>query len=129
MAKVYNLEGSPSDHSPLLVVPEQKTSGNKKKQFRFENAWLTEPICFQIVRDEKDNDNVIQKVERCAENLDIWGREIMSCFSTRIRECKIRLKVLRGKRDAQAKEEYDLIRKKLHLILDQKEIFWRQRSK
>lgn len=38
MAKVYNLEGFPSDHSPLLLIPEQKLKGNRRRQFRFENV-------------------------------------------------------------------------------------------
>ncbi|XP_074356469.1 uncharacterized protein LOC141696188 [Apium graveolens] len=58
--KVYNLEGSPSDHSPLLLCPEVQQRGNKKRSFHFENAWLTEPICFQIIKEcwkDESNDN------------------------------------------------------------------------
>lgn len=76
-------EGSPSDHSPLLLVPEQPLRGSKQKHFKFENAWLTESTCFQIIKDrwEEDPDgNVMQKVERCAESLEIWGREVTGNF-------------------------------------------------
>lgn len=37
-AKVYNMEGSPSDHSPLLLIPESLSRGNKRRPFKFENA-------------------------------------------------------------------------------------------
>ncbi|XP_074327886.1 uncharacterized protein LOC141665802 [Apium graveolens] len=77
-AKVYNLEGSPSDHSPLLLVPDSMNRGNRKRHFRFENAWLTEPACFQIVKscwEEEDNGSVIQKLKSCANSLDIWGKD------------------------------------------------------
>lgn len=60
-------------------------------------------MCFQIIEDcyeEENNDNVTQKVSRCAENLEVWGREITSCFSKQIKECKMKLKMLRDKRDA-----------------------------
>lgn len=50
MAKVYNMEGSPSDHSPLLLIPEHLIRGNKRRHFRFENAWLTEAMCSQIIK-------------------------------------------------------------------------------
>lgn len=50
-AKFYNLEGSPSDHSPLLTIPEVKKEGRRAVKFKFENAWLTEPMCGQIVRE------------------------------------------------------------------------------
>ncbi|XP_074342547.1 uncharacterized protein LOC141680143 [Apium graveolens] len=95
MAKVYNLEGSPSDHSPLLLIPEQQTRGNKRRHFHFENAWLIEPMCFQIIKncwEEYTNSGVLKKVNNCAE-------------------------------------KYDTVKKKLYLVLDQKEIFWCQRSK
>lgn len=46
LAKLYNLEGSPSDHSLLLLEPVEKVKHFKKKRFRFENAWLTEPLYF-----------------------------------------------------------------------------------
>lgn len=121
MAKVYNLEGSPSDHSPLLLIPEQQTRGKKQRHFRFENAWMTDPTCFQIIKDRWEEDihcNVSQKVRKCAESLEIWGRELTSCFGKRIKECKIKLKALRQKRDPQSVEDYESTKKQLHLILD-----------
>lgn len=84
MAKVYNLEGSPSDYSPLLLCPESHIRGNKKCSFRFENAWLTEPLCSQIIKDcwvDEDDNSITQKIGRCAESLDVWGKEITRCFS------------------------------------------------
>lgn len=89
-------------------------------------------MCFQIIKDyweDESVENVNQKIRKCAENLDVWGREITSCFVKRIKDCKIRLKALRCKRDSQSMIEYERTRKQQHLILDQKEIFWRQRSK
>lgn len=132
LAKVYNLEGSQSDHSSLLFCPETRIRAKRNRKFRFENAWLTEPMCFQIVKDcwEEDNScNILQKVNKCAENLDVWGREITGYFSRRIKECKIKLKSLRNKRDAHSVAEFANAKKQLFLVLDQKEIFWGQRSK
>ncbi|XP_074374722.1 uncharacterized protein LOC141715140 [Apium graveolens] len=68
-AKVYNLEGSPSDHSPLLLCPELQTRGRRRYQFLLENAWLTEPACFQIIKDcwEADgSSSLTQKISRCS---------------------------------------------------------------
>ncbi|WOG93696.1 hypothetical protein DCAR_0312982 [Daucus carota subsp. sativus] len=45
MAKPYNLEGAPSDHSALLLVPLVYNKSVRKHRFKFENAWLTEPMC------------------------------------------------------------------------------------
>lgn len=131
-SKVYNLEGSPSDHSPLLVIPESQLTSVRQHKFRFENAWLLEPACFQIVKDcweGQDSLSVMQKLRGCAENLQIWGREITGCFKKRIKECKYKLRILRNKRDSKSVEEFQLTKKQLFLVLDQREIFWRQRSK
>lgn len=131
-AKVYNLEGSPSDHSPLLVVPESQHKGVKNHKFRFENAWLLDPVCFQIVKDcwdDPGSNNVVHKLSNCVESLQVWGREITGCFQKRIKACKCKLKTLRNKGDTQSVEEYEATKKQLFLILDQKEVFWRQRSK
>lgn len=57
LAKLYNLEGTPSDHSPIFLVPLIKNAGPSKKRFRFENAWLTEPLCKHIVRDNWEADS------------------------------------------------------------------------
>lgn len=132
LAKIYNLVGSQSDHSPLLLIPELQTRGDIKRHFRFENAWLTEPMCFQIIKDGWAVENIgdiMQKMKCCAESLEVWGREITGCFSKRIKDCKNILKLLRDKTDAQSITAYESAKKQLHLVLDQKELFWKQRSK
>lgn len=52
-----------------------------------------------------------------------------SNFGSRIKTCKLELKMLRGRRDIQGQELYKEAKIKLNLILNQREIFWRQRSK
>lgn len=114
MAKVYNVEISPSDHSPLLLCPETQVRGNKKRQFHFENAWLTEPMCSQIMKDcwdDNESDTVLQKLNKCAKSLQVWGREITGCFSNRIKKCKDKMKKLKGKQDAQSLAEFDNAKK------------------
>ncbi|KAK1398276.1 hypothetical protein POM88_008139 [Heracleum sosnowskyi] len=45
LAKLYNLEGTPSDHSPILLIPQIIAHGNAQYRFKFENAWMMEPMC------------------------------------------------------------------------------------
>lgn len=132
LAKLYNLEGSPSDHSPIFLDPRSTQIVMPKKKFRFENAWLLEPLCAQIVKENWEVDrshNILQKIGLCGESLEVWGKEITGCFNRRIRNCKIRLQQLRRATDAQSTKLYKEAKEELFLILDQKEIFWRQRSK
>ncbi|XP_074327290.1 uncharacterized protein LOC141665210 [Apium graveolens] len=126
MDKVYNLQGYPSDHSPLLLCPEMQLRRNKRRPFRFENAWLTEPMCSQIIKDcweEEEDNTILQRLSKCAESLNVWGKEITGSFSSRIKDCKAKLKLLRGKRDAWSVAEFENTRQQLFLVLDQKEIF------
>ncbi|XP_074356168.1 uncharacterized protein LOC141695859 [Apium graveolens] len=99
LTKLYNLEGSPSNHSPIFMEPVSRQKGNYRKKFHFENAWLMEPLCMQIIRDNwlDNTSNIVQKVEQCGEMLSKWGKEITGSFGKRIRECKMKLKDLRVK--------------------------------
>lgn len=128
---LVNLEGSPSDQSPIFLEPVCGTKIQGRKRFRFENTWLMEPLCKQIVKDtwEGENLDVLQKIQQCSMSLGTWGREITGCFGKIIKECKIILNQLRSKRDAKSIQEYKEAKQRLFLILDQKETFWRQRSK
>lgn len=49
MANLFNLEGSNSDHSPVFLVPKKRDIGSGPSDFKFENAWLLEPMCQQLV--------------------------------------------------------------------------------
>ncbi|XP_074343124.1 uncharacterized protein LOC141680949 [Apium graveolens] len=87
LAKLYTKEGSSSDHSPICLEPIVKQTWNGKKCFRFENAWLTKPLCYQIVKDKWEYDraaNITHKVQQCVEKLAVWGREITGCFKKQI---------------------------------------------
>ncbi|XP_074347635.1 uncharacterized protein LOC141686501 [Apium graveolens] len=79
LAKLYNLEGASSDHNPILLVPEVVEKRADTVKFRFENAWLTEPMCKQLVIEgwEGGNDTDIQtKIKVCSEKLFQWGKEV-----------------------------------------------------
>lgn len=50
-AKISNLEVSTSDHYQILLEPVAATPFSRSKAFRFENAWLREPMLYQLVED------------------------------------------------------------------------------
>lgn len=66
---------------------------------------------------------------KCGEQLMAWGKDITGNFGNRIKNCKKEMRHLRNKRDNSSQERYNAARKELILILNQREIFWRQRSK
>lgn len=132
VAKLYNLEGSSSDHSPILLTPEGNTKAGVRQKFRFENAWLTEPMCKQLVEESwgpESSEDIQIKIKTCGEKLQQWGKEITSRFGDRIKNCKKEMKRLRKCRDALSVKEFNDAKADLFRILEQREIFWRQRAK
>lgn len=132
MAKLYNLEDTSSDHCPIMLITEEKIKSTGKRPFRFENAWLTDPMCHQLVLESWEENNVVniqQKVKLCGDNLEQWGREVTGRFGDRIKKCKLKMSKLRKLRDGNSVTMYKKAREELFLILEQREIFWRQRSK
>ncbi|KAL8157814.1 hypothetical protein AgCh_002506 [Apium graveolens] len=107
-AKLYNLEGSSSDHSHIFPELLNRSKDIVRKRFCFENAWLTEPLCRQIVKyswEENGVTDICDKVKFRGVDLESWGKEITACFSRRIKECKQKLKQLRNKRDLHSLDE------------------------
>lgn len=132
MEKLYNVEGTTSDHSPILLVPQAISRVITPYRFKFENAWMVEPMCEVLVRDGWSSDSeasVTQKIKTCSNSLAIWGKEITGSFGKRIKSCKAEMKQVRGGRDEDSKLRYRKAKNEFIKILNQREIFWRQRSK
>ncbi|XP_030505163.2 uncharacterized protein LOC115720145 [Cannabis sativa] len=99
--KLHNLEISTSVHAPILMELVPTAGYHFSKQFRFENAWLREPLYFQVIKDSWElcgNDEVMNKVSFCGQQLCVWGKEFTA-------------------------------RKNLFEAYIELEVFWRQRSK
>ncbi|KAK1390943.1 hypothetical protein POM88_019121 [Heracleum sosnowskyi] len=131
-AKLTNLEVSTSDHSPLWLEPHIAIQCTFKKTFRFENAWLREPMCYHLVEDVWNNyadRSFYDKINQCSEVLSVWGQEVTGSFKKRINHSKKVLKTLKGRRDEEAIIVVREEKKKLSETYAQHEVFWRQRSK
>ncbi|XP_062103947.1 uncharacterized protein LOC133815077 [Humulus lupulus] len=131
-SKLSNLETSPSDHNPIFLEPIVVQNHFTHRHFRFENAWLKEPLCYQLVRDcwdSQEGKSFEEKLHFCAEKLNTWGRELTGNFRRRLRLCKQELEYLKRQRDSASIQRYDEVKRKLFDILDQREVFWKQRAK
>ncbi|KAL8100581.1 hypothetical protein AgCh_032729 [Apium graveolens] len=132
LAQLFNLEVTISDHNPIFLNPTAEVRYAPKRRFRFENAWLTDPMCFELVQNnwQKDGSMAIQnKLEGCKEVLEEWGMGLTGNFKKRINDCKQVLRRMRGKRDDSSVKCYKEAQSKLAEVYYQKEIYWRQRSK
>ncbi|KAF4375412.1 hypothetical protein F8388_024071 [Cannabis sativa] len=84
------------------VGQENQTPTPKIHRFRFENAWICEPMCEQIIRDIWDTSNhldIQSKISLCGDRLLCWGKDITGSFKERINDCKAIIKKYKGCRD------------------------------
>uniref|UniRef100_A0A803PCL7 Uncharacterized protein n=1 Tax=Cannabis sativa TaxID=3483 RepID=A0A803PCL7_CANSA len=120
-AKLFNLHASSSDHCPIFMDPIIRNVFTGVKHFRFENAWLREPYCLQLVRDcwhENTTLSIQSKIYKCGEILAAWGKEITCNFKHQISTCKADIRRLKGKNDvvsveAHCKAEKDLFERSI----------------
>uniref|UniRef100_A0A803P267 Reverse transcriptase domain-containing protein n=1 Tax=Cannabis sativa TaxID=3483 RepID=A0A803P267_CANSA len=131
-AKLYNLHHSTSDHSPIFLEPEIPVQMGGTRSFKFENAWLKEPMCFQIIQgcwEETNGEDIWAKQQLCVDKLGEWGKTITGNFKRRINACKRELDLLKHRRDGVSVERYKEVKKQLLKVIDQKETYWKQRAK
>uniref|UniRef100_A0A803PRW0 Reverse transcriptase domain-containing protein n=1 Tax=Cannabis sativa TaxID=3483 RepID=A0A803PRW0_CANSA len=131
-ATLTNLEFTTSDHSPIYLEPIVCNNFVSPRRFRFENTWLKEPLCMEIVRDCWESNEVncfAEKLSLCAEKLSSWGKEITGTLNHRIKSYKAQLKSLHNKRDSASVQQYKEVKDQLFRAIDQRECYWKQRSK
>ncbi|XP_060965178.1 uncharacterized protein LOC133034161 [Cannabis sativa] len=131
-ASLSNMGFATSDHSPLFLEPIVVNNFTPSRRFRFENSWLKEPFCFEIVCDvwsQEQHISISSKIKICAEKLSVWGKELIGTLNHCIKSYKADLKKLHGLRDTVFVQRYAEIKKKLYDAFDQRESFWKQRAK
>uniref|UniRef100_A0A803QJ80 Reverse transcriptase domain-containing protein n=1 Tax=Cannabis sativa TaxID=3483 RepID=A0A803QJ80_CANSA len=132
MAKLFNLEVSTSDHCPIILMLNPDAPSPSKRKFRFENAWLKDPMCLQIIQDCWESQGGLElkdKLSFCGEKLAEWGNDILGNLKNQIAKCKKDIKQLKNKRDDVSCQAYKEANDQLSKLLGMKESYWRQRSK
>ncbi|KAH9750457.1 reverse transcriptase domain-containing protein [Citrus sinensis] len=132
-AQVQSMEADSSDHLPIFLDPIHNFhSASRVSRFRFENLWLREADCEQIVRCSWDDTTdllIQQKLSVCGLKLMNWGGHMVRDFRSRLKEYKTRMRTLRGRRDMVGLIEFTEVRKRYNELLHSHEIFWKQRAK
>lgn len=73
--------------------------------------------------------NLPQKLERCGSKLMTWGGEHFHRFGKKIKSLKAEVNKFRDKRDTEGLRKFREADAKLHLLLEQEDVYWRQRAK
>lgn len=75
-AELKVMDVSTSDHLPIYIQLHTQVYVPKKRRFKFENVWLKEDECRQVVIngwEEARNKEIMEKVEYCGLKLQEWG--------------------------------------------------------
>lgn len=90
-----------SDHT-VIFLDLAGTRWKTPSRFCFENAWLMDAECKEVVCNswEKSKDpSFLTRIKQCGIKLQSWGGDFFSKIGRRIKQCKDILESLREKRD------------------------------
>lgn len=130
--KVQNLIAPTSDHSSLFLQVSVWRPRTRGYRFRFENCWLREEGCSDIVMEswkKIENVDIRRRIEMCGTELKKWGDKLVQDFKHRLRKCRDTMDRFCGLRDQFSIQCFREAEAEYSKILGQQEIFWKQRAK
>ncbi|XP_074342384.1 uncharacterized protein LOC141679922 [Apium graveolens] len=131
-AEIKVLEVAPSDHLPLNLQLNRQVYMPKAKRFRFENVWIKEKDCLQLIKNSwasTEGETIMSRIQLCCIKLEEWGGGVKQEFRDKLANCKKRLRQLRTRRDMQGAIMYKTARWEYLNLLEKQEIYWKQRAK
>lgn len=131
-AKVLSLEASTSDYLPIFLDLALLVVQSRIKRFCFENVWLREPNCVNVVKESwiSSVEMPLQfKITNYGSDLFQWGNHLSRDFRNRILACKRRMGSLWGKSDEVSMAQFTEARSMYNELLHNHEVYWKQRSK
>lgn len=109
-AEVKVLDISTSDHFPLFLQLNKLVYAPKRRRFRFENVWIKESDCFNLIRDSWGNSNarnIMEKIDYCCLKLEEWGGGVLKEMHIKLQQCKCDLRKYRSRRDEVGIRKYN----------------------
>ncbi|XP_031131809.1 uncharacterized protein LOC116033190 [Ipomoea triloba] len=131
-AIVYNHEVVTFDHTTIYVELEEPKQSRQRRQFLFENAWLKDIGCKDVVMHAWNisvDGNFPTRLRQCAMALKHWGGNLAQRLNREIAIIQLQMQSLRERRDNSSLTEFRTLDSKLAELIDQQNIFWRQRAK
>ncbi|KAL5754887.1 hypothetical protein ACOSP7_023107 [Xanthoceras sorbifolium] len=138
-ASIRHLDYESSDHRALIVEniskKVQNGSNSWQSRFHFEEAWLHDEEAKKIIENNWHHlqgssavASVLDNVGRVTSRLQTWNRDKRKTATLELKKLRGDLKELMGA----SRLDFSLIKsveKKIDLILQDFEVFWRQRSR
>lgn len=131
-AKATSLEASQSDHIPIILWPVPSIFTRPGKKFKFENLWLREEQCREVVLFSWRNSiglNILDRINHCGEAVGKWGNDYARKFQSRIKDSKLRMGLFRNRHDPHGLRGFIEAQKEYLYLLEQQNSYWKQRAK
>lgn len=119
---------STSDHLPILLVVKCFVEQRHAHRFRFENTWLRETGCRNLIFDiwqSSSNMDAAGKLEACRSALKSWGINLRLKHKVEMDECLAIMSRLRGSRLQEHITEFLRAKARFFHLLNLREIFWK----
>lgn len=121
-----------SDHDPICLELCYATFSRKNFMFKFENIWLKEPNFHAKVANywkSLPTTHLLPKLISITSFMAEWGHKFFHKFRDKVKSQKRVIDDLVHKTDAAGVESYFQEKEKLHDLLLQEEVYWKQRAK
>lgn len=89
-AEVQVIEVATSDHLPLHLQLHKKVYVPWCRRFKFENVWVREKDCFNLVQDSwryTEGRGILEKLDYCCIKLEEWGGGISHEYKQKLISC------------------------------------------
>lgn len=89
--EVKVIDVAPSDHLPLSLQLNKQVYVPKAKRFRFENVWIKEKDCLQLVKNSWEStvgEEILNRISFCCLKLEEWGGGVNQEFKNKLAECR-----------------------------------------
>ncbi|XP_019182124.1 PREDICTED: uncharacterized protein LOC109177267 [Ipomoea nil] len=129
---VRNHDTITSDHTAIHIEIFGPRMVKQRRDFLFENAWLKEAGCKQVVLESWNfsrGDTVPCRLSHCGISLRTWGGNFAKRTEKEISHIQARLNMLRSRIDGASLLEVRELDGRLRDLNDQLNIYWRQRAK
>lgn len=131
-AKASSVEVPVSDHLPLVLHPSDSPPVRYYKSFKFENYWLSEKNCREVVTKSWENShglNIISRLTFCSSEIWRWGKNLSKKFQHNLDHYKQQMQTFHGRNDPHGVQSFKNAQRNYLKTLDQQCNYWRQRAK
>jgi hypothetical protein len=133
----YHLMSYTSDHNPILHVfgttnDFRDDSHTKNKLKRFENIWIQDPACLQIIKTtwEEEEGEVQKKLSSVINKIHHWGKTTHGNIPIEIKTTQQQIQTLKADNpNRDTLNQIQQLETKLNGLLQKEEQWWSQRAK